>query len=165
MSRTQLTASRKSETVVKTFKNAAQLSATIGQKQGPSSWLTVTQEMIDKFADASGDYQWIHCDPERAAKETPGGKTIAQGFLVLSLISTLQPDIYVVESKSILNVGVDRLRFLASVPVGSKIRLWMEVLNSEQKGAGVRIAARATFEIEGTEKPAMIADVILLYFD
>lgn len=149
----------------KIYETGAELAATKGVRQGPSEWLTITQEMIDKFAEASGDYQWIHCDPERAAREAPGGKTIAHGFLVLSLISTLQPDIYVVNSRSILNVGVDRLRFLASVPVGSRIRLWMEVLDSEEKGAGIRIPARATFEMEGSDKPAMVADLILLYFD
>jgi len=149
----------------KIYETGAQLAATKGLQQGPSGWLTITQEMIDKFAEASGDYQWIHCDPERAVKEAPGGKTIAHGFLVLSLISTLQPDIYVVNSRSILNVGVDRLRFLAPVPVGSRIRLWMEILDSEPKGEGIRIPGRATFEIEGSDKPAMIADLILLYFD
>ena len=151
--------------MTKIYETAAQLADTKGAVQGPSDWLTVTQEMIDKFADASGDFQWIHCDPERVAREVPGGKTIAHGFLILSLISTLQPQIYVVNSKSILNVGLDRLRFLASVPVGSRIRLLMEVLESEAKGGGLRITGRATFEIEGQEKPAMVADLILLYFD
>lgn len=151
--------------MTKVYNTGAELAATEGERQGPSEWLTVTQAMIDKFAEASGDYQWIHCDPERAAKEAPGGKTIAHGFLSLSLVSTLQPQIYVVESKSILNVGLDRMRFLAPVPEGSRMRLWMEVLKSEPQGAGIRVLQRATFEIEGVEKPALIADMILLYFD
>ncbi|WP_420605503.1 MaoC family dehydratase [Novosphingopyxis sp.] len=150
---------------MKTYQTAAELAATVGEKQGPSGWLMVTQEMIDTFAKASGDYQWIHVDTERAATEMPDGKTIAHGFLVMSLVSTLQPHIYVVNSKSILNVGVDRLRFLSSVPVGSRIRLWMEVLETEEKGGGLRIAARATIEMEGAHKPALIYELILLYFD
>src|SRR3546814_589814 len=114
--------------------------------------------MLDHVPDTRGDQQQTHCDPERAAKEAPGGKTIAHGFLSLSLVSTLQPQIYVVESKSILNVGLDRMRFLAPVPEGSRMRLWMEVLKSEPQGAGIRVLQRATFEIEGVEKPALIAD-------
>lgn len=150
---------------MKTYQTAAELAATVGEKQGPSEWLMVTQEMIDTFAKASGDYQWIHVDAERAANEMPEGKTIAHGFLIMSLVSALQPSIYVVNAKSILNVGIDRLRFLSSVPVGARIRLWMEVLDSERKGEGLRIPARATIEMEGAEKPALIFDLILLYFD
>jgi acyl dehydratase len=147
------------------YANAAELATTVGEKQGPSDWLDITQERINDFAKATGDFQWIHCDPERAAKEAPGGKTIAHGFLTLSLLGTLAPQIYNVNASRIINVGSDRVRFLAPVPVGSRIRLFMTVKSSEPASGGLKIIAEASFEIEGSERPAMIADLIFLYFD
>lgn len=147
------------------YANAAELAQTIGEKQGPSGWLDITQERINAFAEATGDYQWIHCDPERAAKEAPGGKTIAHGFLTLSLLGTLAPQIYNVNASRIINVGSDRVRFLSPVPVGSRLRLFMTVKSSEPANGGLKIVAEASFEVEGSERPALVADLIFLYFD
>lgn len=147
------------------YGSVAELELTVGVKQGPSDWLEVTQERIDAFATATGDYQWIHCDPERAAREAPGGKTIAHGFLTLSLLGALAPQVYTVKASRTLNVGADRLRFVTPVPVGSRIRVWMTVKGGEPAAGRHKILAEAIFEIEGSDRPALIADLIFLYFE
>lgn len=147
------------------FDNAADYAATAGQTHGPSDWIEVTQAMIDAFANATGDRQWIHVDPARAAREAPGGRTIAHGYLTLSLLGTLMPRILEVRASRIINVGANRMRFLAPVPVGSRLRLGMTVLGSEPASGGVRVMSEAAFEVEGASKPALVAEIIFLYFD
>ncbi len=137
-----------------------QLQASVGQEVGVSPWRTVTQAMIDQFADATDDHQFIHCDPERAARETPFQGTIAHGFLTLSLLSamnfeTLPP----LEGGGMgINHGFDNLRFLAPVKTGSRIRTRFKVAEVKVRPSGwVQVAYDVTIEIEGTRKPALTA--------
>src|SRR5215471_11925468 len=123
----------------------------IGQELGPSEWLTVTQEMIDKFAEATGDHQWIHVDVERAKRELPGGKTIAHGYLTLSLLPRLAPQLMKVAKRSRgVNYGSNKVRFVSPVPAGSRIRLTQTIKNVEPvEGNGVRITSEMVMEVEG----------------
>jgi acyl dehydratase len=134
----------------------------IGKTLGPSDWLTVDQAMIDKFAEATGDYQWIHVDVERAKKEMPGGKTIAHGYLTLSLLPRLVPQLLKVEKrKRGLNYGSNKIRFTNTVPAGSRIRLKQTIKNVEDvEGNGVRITSEMVIEVEGQERPALVAEVL-----
>ena len=135
-----------------------------GTKVGPSEWMTMTQERIDTFADATGDHQWIHVDPEKAAKG-PFGKTIAHGYLTLSLTSKFMPEIIEVRGMSMgINYGSDRLRFLSPVPVGSRLRGHGEFLEIKEVPGGYQSTLRVTIEIEGEEKPACVVDTISRYY-
>jgi acyl dehydratase len=127
---------------------------------GTSDWLTVTQEMIDQFADATGDHQWIHVDRERAA-EGPFGTTIAHGYLTLSLLPRLIGGMVEVSDASMgVNYGIDRLRMTSPVPVDSRIRASAKLARTEPKGGGVMMAIDVTIEIEGSERPALVATVL-----
>ena len=134
----------------------------VGQELGPSEWLTVTQEMIDKFADATGDHQWIHVDVERAKKELPGGKTIAHGYLTLSLLPQLAPTLMKIEKRRRgLNYGSNRVRFTAPVPAGGRVRLRQKLVKVEPvEDNGFRITSEMTMEVEGNTRPAMVAETL-----
>lgn len=134
----------------------------VGETLGPSEWITVTQEMIDKFADATGDHQWIHVDVERAKKEMPGGKTIAHGYLTLSLLPRLAPTLMKVEKRRRgLNYGSNRVRFTAPVPAGARIRLSQKLLKVEPvEDNGFRVTSEMTMEVEGNSRPAMVAETL-----
>src|SRR5467141_4951099 len=122
----------------------------VGRELGPSEWVTVDQAMIDKFADATGDHQWIHVDVERAKREMPGGKTIAHGYLTLSLVPRLAQTIYRVKHRSRgLNYGSNRVRFTGQVQAGSRIRLRQKIKSVEPVEGGVRITSENTVEVEG----------------
>jgi acyl dehydratase len=137
------------------------LIAHIGKPLDPSEWLTVDQAMIDAFADATGDHQWIHVDPERAKREMPGGKTIAHGFLTLSLLPRLAKSIFNVRGRSrTLNYGSNKVRFTATVPSGSRIRLRVTLKSAEPVEGGIRLIFDNTIEVEGHEKPALVAETI-----
>jgi acyl dehydratase len=138
----------------------------IGQELGPSEWLTVTQEMIDKFAEATGDHQWIHVDVERAKREMPGGKTIAHGYLTLSLIPRLAPTLMRIQQRRRgLNYGSNKIRFISVVPAGSRIRLRQKFLAAEEVADnGVRITSQMTMEVEGSERPAMVAEIMSIVY-
>jgi acyl dehydratase len=132
----------------------------VGKPLGASDWLEITQERIDRFADATGDHQWIHVDPERA-KQGPFGKTIAHGYLTLSLVNCFLPEILEVRGVAMgVNYGCDKVRFPAPVPVGSRIRGVGALVAAEAKGGAVQATVRVTVEIEGSEKPACVADTI-----
>jgi acyl dehydratase len=137
----------------------------VGQELGHSDWVEITQERVDTFADATGDHQWIHVDVDRAA-EGPFGTTIAHGYLTLSLGPALLHD--VVEWRNTrmgINYGLDKVRFPAPVPVGSRVRLAATLVAAEPVGDdGVQVTLRTTFEIEGGTKPACVADLVLRYF-
>ena len=142
------------------------LRALIGQELGVSDWLEVTQDLIDRFADVTGDHQWIHVDVERARREMPGGKTIAHGYLLLSLLPKLGAGIYKLSwpSRSI-NYGSDKVRIVNPVKAGARIRLRQSLVAVEDGAPGAhRITVRQTLEIEGEAKPAMIADTIRMSF-
>jgi acyl dehydratase len=140
--------------------------AHIGTQLGPSDWLTVTQEMIDKFAEATGDHQWIHVDVERAKREMPGGKTIAHGYLTLSLLPRLAPTLMsVAKRRRGLNYGSNKIRFISPVPAGSRIRLRQTLLKAEPvEDNGIRITSQMTMEVEGSERPAMVAETISVVY-
>ena len=134
----------------------------VGTELGPSEWLTVTQEMIDKFAEATGDHQWIHVDVERAKKEMPGGKTIAHGYLTLSLLPQLAPTLMKIEKRRRgLNYGSNRVRFTAPVPAGARVRLRQKLVKIEPvEDNGFRITSEMTMEVEGNSRPAMVAETL-----
>lgn len=146
------------------FENPAELKENIGKHLGVSEWLEITQDRIDKFADATGDHQWIHVDPERA-KDGPFGACIAHGYLTQSLVNKFLPEIVEVRGISMgVNYGADKLRFPAPVPVGSRIRGSAELINAEDvKGNAVQATIRVTVEIEGSDRPACVIDTISRY--
>jgi acyl dehydratase len=145
----------------------ADLRQYVGQEIGVSDWFTVDQAIIDKFAEATGDYQWIHVDVERARREMPGGRTIAHGYLTLSLVPRLAQTIYRVKQRSRgLNYGSNRIRFTGQVPAGSRIRLRQKIKSVEPvEGGGVRITSQSSVEVEGAARPALVAETISLQYD
>src|SRR5216684_7900966 len=134
----------------------------IGKTLGPSDWITVDQAMIDKFAEATGDHQWIHVDVERAKKEMPGGKTIAHGCLTLSLVPRLAPTLLKVTAVSRgVNYGSNKVRFTSTVPAGSRISLTQKILKVEPvDNNGVRVTSEVKMEVEGQERPALVAEIM-----
>ncbi len=146
------------------FNSPAELAGAVGKHLGVSEWLEIDQARIDKFAEATGDNQWIHVDPERAAKG-PFGSTIAHGYLTQSLVNYFLPQIVEVRGISMgVNYGADRLRFPTPVPVGSRLRGSAELIKVEDvKGNAVQATVRVTVEIEGSERPACVIDTISRY--
>lgn len=141
-----------------------QLKDYIGKELGHSDWLTVDQERVDRFADCTGDHQFIHVDPERA-RETPFGGTIAHGFLSLSLMPMLMEGLMVTPAGTRMgvNYGLDSLRFIQPVRVGSRVRLALMLLDAYEKNPGQwLLKGRAVMEIEGAEKPAYVAETLAL---
>jgi acyl dehydratase len=123
--------------------------------------------MIDKFADATGDHQWIHVDVERAKKEMPGGKTIAHGYLTLSLLPQLAPTLMKIEKRRRgLNYGSNRVRFTAPVPAGARVRLRQKLVKIEPvEDNGFRITSEMTMEVEGNTRPAMVAETLGIVYE
>jgi len=147
-----------------TFTSADELIAAIGQPLGETEWLTITQERVNTFAEATGDHQWIHVDPIRA-KDGPFGACIAHGYLTLSLAAFFMPQLIEVRMKMGVNYGTDKVRFPAPVKVGQRIRGKGELVAVEPtKDGGVQSTLRLTVEIEGSPKPACIADTISRYY-
>ena len=144
----------------------ADLAQYAGKEIGVSDWFTVDQPMIDKFAEATGDHQWIHVDVERAKREMPGGKTIAHGYLTLSLVPRLGQTIYRVKRRSRgLNYGSNRIRFTGQVPAGSRIRLRLTIKSVEPVEGGVRTTSSGTMELEGRDRPVLVAETIGVTYD
>ncbi|MDE3115934.1 MAG: MaoC family dehydratase [Pseudomonadota bacterium] len=136
-----------------------------GQEVGVSEWVLIDQDRINKFADATGDHQWIHVDIERARKEMPGGKTIAHGYLTLSLIPMLGNQILSVTGISRgINYGANKVRFTNMVQVGSRVRGREKILSVEPRAGGLQMIAEMTIEIEGQDRPACIAETIGLIY-
>jgi acyl dehydratase len=137
----------------------------VGQELGVSSWLTVDQRRINEFADCTGDQQWIHVDVERAKRESPSGSTIAHGYLTLSLVATMQMGMGLVPTgiSQALNYGLDRVRFIAPVKAGARIRNRVLLLAAEPQDKGrFLLTFQNTVEIEGGTKPALIAQTLAL---
>ena len=151
---------------MRVIENFDAMKALVGEEIGVSSWVDVTQERIDKFAEATGDFQWIHVDPERAARELPGGKTIAHGFLTLSLLPKMVYEIYRIDGVAHgLNYGGNRLRFTAPVPAGSRVRARLRVRKAEDvKNDGLRLTSEVTVELEGSDRPACVAETISVVY-
>jgi acyl dehydratase len=145
------------------FNNPGALLTAIGRDLGHTDWLDIDQSRITTFGETTGDMQWIHVDPERA-KDGPFGGTIAHGYLTLALVNAFMPDLITVNGVSSgLNIGLDKVRFLAPVKVGSRIRAHGIVSKVETKGTGVQVTVDVTIEIEGHDKPACIASTISRY--
>jgi acyl dehydratase len=135
--------------------------ALVGQELGTSAWLELAQETIDAFADLTGDHQWIHTDPERAASG-PFGTTIAHGYLTLSLLVPLLEEVLVVENRtSSINYGLDKVRFPAPVPSGSRVRIAATLAEATNVESGVQVKIDCVFEIEGQERPACVARAVV----
>ena len=142
----------------------ATLSNQIGQEIAVSPWLDVTQERINAFAEATDDRQWIHVDSARAAAESPFKSTIAHGFLTLSLVSVLLRTAMTVTVKMAINYGLNRVRFVSAVPVGSRIRGHFTPGSVEQVVGGVQVTWTISIEREGQDKPACVAEWIVRYY-
>ena len=149
----------------------AHLSSKIGDELHRSAWTTMSQERIDRFADATGDHQWIHVDPERARTESPFGATVAHGYLVLSLYPSLRghdgrntPPFPGVTRT--INLGVNRVRFPSPVRAGDRLRGRFELLDASRRNDAIQVIERYTVELDSVEKPACVAEVVrLMYFD
>jgi acyl dehydratase len=134
----------------------------VGQQLGTSDWVEITQQMVDEFAEATGDRQWIHVDPERARRESPFGGPIAHGYLTLSLLPQLLPQIVEINGFRMgVNYGTEKVRFPAPVPVGSRVRAGATMESATPFEGGVQMNLGVTVEIDGVSKPAMVATVVL----
>ncbi len=143
---------------MRVFNGVDELRAAAGSQLGVSDWITIDQSHIDTFAEATGDHQWIHVDEERA-KAGPFGTTIAHGFLTLSLLPVLVSQAYRVEgTKMGVNYGLNKVRFTSPVPVGSKVRGNIDLVSVADVDGGVQMTTKVTVEIEGSERPALVAE-------
>ena len=137
----------------------------VGEEIAVSDWLEVTQDRINQFADATGDHQWIHVDPARAAAELPSKSTIAHGFLTLSLLSTLiRESIQFTGLRMAINYGLNRVRFVSPVPSGSRIRALVTLQAVDAVEGGFQVSWQVTVEREGSDKPASVAEWLVRYY-
>jgi acyl dehydratase len=144
----------------------ADMAAYVGSKLGISDWVVLDQQKIDAFAALTGDDHWIHVDVERARNEMPGGKTLVHGFLTLSLIPYLQRTVFAVSKRGKgLNYGCNRVRFTSPLQVGSRVRLHQTVKACEPLADGARMTFDCTIEVEGQERPALVAETVLQMFN
>jgi len=148
--------------IVTTIEQAKSL---VGQELGVSDWILVDQERINQFAVATDDHQWIHVDTERASREMPGGRTIAHGYLLLSLMPALMNAVVQMPTlERAINYGLNKVRFKNPVPVGSRVRLRVALLQAQKRAGALQVVLENTLEIEGQPKPACVAEVIAMYF-
>jgi acyl dehydratase len=146
-----------------TFDSPSALLDAVGTDLGVSAWLVVDQDRIDGFADATGDHQWIHVDPQRAASG-PFGGTIAHGYLSLSLLAPLMFELLQVAGTAlVINAGSDRVRFLTPVRSGSRVRARATISGAERIPTGIRVKQSVTLEIEGADKPALVAETLTVF--
>jgi acyl dehydratase len=146
------------------FASLDELRAAVGEQFGWTDWVEIDQQRIDRFADATDDHQWIHVDPERAA-QGPFGTTIAHGYLTLSLISSLIPQLFSVEGVRMgVNYGVNKVRFPAAVPVGSRLRATAKIADVSDRGDGFQLVTQVTIEHEGGEKPVCVAETVARFY-
>ncbi|MCY4036724.1 MAG: MaoC family dehydratase [bacterium] len=146
------------------FATVDDLAGAVGRHLGWSDWMEITQDRVNQFAEATGDHQWIHIDAERAAAESPYGTTIAHGYLTLSLTNKFLPSLITVEQISMgINYGVNKVRFPAPVPVGSRLRVGAELSSAEEIPGGVGAVITITVEVEGSPKPACVAESLTRY--
>jgi acyl dehydratase len=150
---------------MKTFETLAELAACVGQEVAVSDWITITQEQVNQFAEATGDHQWIHTDPERA-KAGPFGAPIAHGFLTLSLLPVFFESTFkVVETRMGVNYGLNKVRFTSPVPVGSRLRARMTLLEAKPiENAGMQMAWAVAVEREGSDKPVCVAESLARHY-
>jgi acyl dehydratase len=143
---------------MKTLSSADDIHAAKGQELGVSDWMTIEQERIDQFAEATGDFQWIHVDAERA-KDGPFGATIAHGYLTLSLLPLLTNQIYSIDGARMrVNYGLNKVRFPSPVKVGARVRARSEIIDVTDVADGLQVVLRTAIEVEGAERPACVAE-------
>jgi len=148
------------------FKNIEEFRSMMGEELPTSDWITITQEMITDFANATFDRQWVHVDVERAKKESPFKSTIAHGFMSVALLSKFLGDMVQIQSvKMGLNYGLNYVRFMNPVPVNSNVRLKSSIQNIETHKLGVKVTFSCAVEIKGEEKPACVAEFLALFFE
>ena len=146
-------------------KSLEQAKALEGKEIGLSKWILVDQARIDKFADATDDHQWIHTDPERAAKEFELGTTCAHGYLTISLIPALIEDVIAVEgTQRIINFGINKARFRSMVPSGSQVRLRTTLKSARKRAGALQAIMGCSIEMEGQMRPVMTAELVVMYF-
>ncbi len=146
---------------MRTFNGIDDVKSSVGEEIGVSDWYAITQEEIDRFADATDDHQWIHVDPEKA-RDTPFGGTIAHGLLTLSLGPKFAYGLYTIENVAMaLNYGYEKVRFPSPVPVGSNLRMRATLAAADDVPGGVQMRVTQTFEIEGGEKPVCVAESLV----
>ena len=134
----------------------------VGQDLGSSEWVEITQEQVNRFAEATGDHQWIHVDPERARRESPFGGPIAHGYLTLSLVSAMLPQVVEMTGFRMgVNYGTEKVRFPAPVPVGARLRYGATLDSATPFDGGIATVLTVTAEVEGAAKPSMVATVVL----
>jgi acyl dehydratase len=147
-----------------TFQGIDEVRAAVGRHLGFSDWVTITQEQVNTFADATGDHQWIHVDPERATAESPFGGPIAHGYLTLSLTNLFLPQVVEVQNVSLgVNRGTGKVRFPAPVPVGSRLRGGVELVAVDDVAGGIDTTMVITVEREGTDKPVCVVESLSRY--
>ena len=148
-----------------TIKSVEDAKALEGHEVGVSDWVLVDQQRIDQFAEATGDFQWIHVDPVRAARDLPDGKTIAHGYLTLSLIPALTDGFVHMENLArAINFGCNKVRFYTMVPVGSRVRCRATVIQARKRAGALHLSSEVRIEVEGERKPACIAETLSMYF-
>ncbi|MFN7132023.1 MAG: MaoC family dehydratase [Myxococcales bacterium] len=136
-----------------------------GKTLGPTEWKVITHEQVNDFARATGDFQWIHTDPERAARESPFKKTIAHGYMSLALLGGMYFEMIEVQGvKMAVNYGTNKVRFPAPLPVGASVRMAAEVAEVETIEGGLQLTIKASLEVQGASKPAMVAEVLFRYY-
>ena len=147
---------------MRVFRSLDELSAAVGEEMGPTDWLPITQERVDRFADATGDHQWIHVDRDRALR-SPFGGTIAHGYLTLALIPMFASQLFHLEGLgAALNYGVNKVRFPAPVPVGASIRARATIADVVDVPAGKHMVTHYVIEIEDADKPACVAETVVM---
>ncbi|MDV6011931.1 MaoC family dehydratase [Haloechinothrix sp. LS1_15] len=147
---------------MRVFTGLDELAAATGEHLGYSDWLEITQQRVNQFADATDDHQWIHVDVERAARG-PFGGTVAHGYLTLSLIPHLAHQVYRVDGLSMgVNYGLNKVRFPSAVPVGSRVRAGLELVEVTRGEQGAQVVTRVTIELEDAQKPACVAETVAL---
>jgi acyl dehydratase len=151
-------------TQARVFRTVEELRTAVGEELGPTDWLEIDQRRIDQFAEATGDHQWIHVDPQKAAGG-PFGTTIAHGYLTLSLIPSLTPRLFAVEGvKMGVNYGVNKVRFPSPVPVGSRLRASARVAEVTEVAGGVQLVTQVTIEREDGDKPVCVAETVARFY-
>ena len=165
MSVAQIQRSGYPDRTVQVIRSVEDAKALEGTEIGVSDWIVIDQARIDQFAKATDDYQWIHVDSERAAKELPNGKTIAHGYLTLALIPALTSQFVQVENVAqTINFGCNKIRFYTMVPVGSRVRARATIKQARKRAGALHLLSEVRIEVEGERKPACVAETIGMYF-
>jgi acyl dehydratase len=147
-----------------TLRTPEDFEAYLDKELGVSAWHTISQAQVNLFAEATGDFQWIHTDPERCQKESPFGEAVAHGFLTLSMAPRLMEEIFHIQHVGMaINYGLNKVRFTSHVPVGSRLCLRLHLIGYEKTSVGIKITSRLSFEIENGTKPVCLAESVSLF--